>query len=101
MNRSRILAPSKIEIIPIRNNVYMLAAPGGNSTVQIGEDGVLVVDTMSEANASSLLATINTLSPKPIRWIVNTHVHRDHTGGNAERVRGPGGGAEITRCKLT
>jgi glyoxylase-like metal-dependent hydrolase (beta-lactamase superfamily II) len=63
----------------------MLHSETANSAVQIGSDGVLVVDTMTEALADPLLAEIRRLAPgKPIRMIVNTHVHSDHTGGNAK-----------------
>jgi len=76
-------AQNEIPILHVQGNVYMLVGDSGNTTVQIGDDGVLVVDTMTETAANALLDTIHTLSPKPIRWIINTHVHRDRTGGNA------------------
>ncbi len=72
-----------IEALPVRGNVYMLVGAGGNSTVQIGPQGVLVVDTMRESAAGDLVAAINALSGgKPIRYVLNTHAHPDHTGGN-------------------
>jgi cyclase len=74
----------------VQNDVYMLAGAGGNVTVQIGEDGVLVVDTQFAGMADKLLAEIARLSNgAPIRYVVNTHVHGDHTGGN-ERFRQAG-----------
>src|SRR5262245_41421763 len=74
---------NQVAILPVRGNVYMLVGPSGNTTAQIGNDGVLVVDTMTEDAANALLSAIRSLSMKPIRWIINTHVHRDRTGGNA------------------
>ena len=68
---------------PVQRNIYALFGPGGNSTVSVGDDGVLVVDTMTAEAAPDLLAAIRTLSNKPLRWIINTHSHRDHTAGNA------------------
>ena len=63
----------------------MLHSDVANAAVQIGSDGVLVVDTMTESLADPMLAEIRRLAPdKPIRIIVNTHVHSDHTGGNAK-----------------
>jgi glyoxylase-like metal-dependent hydrolase (beta-lactamase superfamily II) len=66
----------------IRDNVYMLAGPGANTTVQIGRDGVTVVDPQTSAAAGSLLAAIRRLSDQPVRFIVNTTLDPDHIGGN-------------------
>jgi glyoxylase-like metal-dependent hydrolase (beta-lactamase superfamily II) len=66
----------------IRDNVYMLAGPGANTTVQIGRDGVLVVDPQTGAVSGPLLAAIRRLSDKPVRFIVNTTIDADHIGGN-------------------
>jgi glyoxylase-like metal-dependent hydrolase (beta-lactamase superfamily II) len=60
----------------------MLVGAGGNVTVQIGDDGVLLVDTSFAEMSEKILAEIRKLSSKPIYWIVNTHGHRDHVGGN-------------------
>ncbi len=73
----------QIRILPVRNNVYMLVSAAGNTTVQIGEDGVVVVDTLTPPLANSLLAAIRTLSSKPIRLIISTSFTPHHIGGNA------------------
>jgi cyclase len=73
----------EVQTQPVQGNVYMLIGAGGNVTVQTGPDGVLIVDTQFEPMAPKLLAAIRKLSDKPIRYIINTHVHPDHTGGNA------------------
>ena len=67
---------------PIRDSMFMLVGPGANTTVQIGRDGTFVVDTQTGAASASLLATIQRLSDKPVRFIVNTTVDVDHIGGN-------------------
>ncbi|HEX5049822.1 MAG TPA: MBL fold metallo-hydrolase [Gammaproteobacteria bacterium] len=73
---------AKIEILPVQGNVYMLVGPVGNSTVQVGDDGVLIVDTQFAELSDKILAAIRTLSRRPIHYVLNTHAHPDHTGGN-------------------
>jgi cyclase len=72
---------------PIREGVHLLAGPGANTTVQIGRDGVLVVDAQTGAASAQLLAAIRALSDKPIRFIVNTTADDDHVGGNEAIAR--------------
>jgi cyclase len=92
----------KVEIQPVQGNVYMLTGAGGNVTVQIGSDGVLLVDTQFAPMAPKILAAIRQLTDKPIRYIINTHVHRDHVGGNEALAKAGmppsgSGGAEAGR----
>ncbi len=76
-----------IRILPIHSNVFMLASAEGNSTVQVGDDGVVVVDTMTAALAPRLVEAIRSLSLRPILQIINTNAGR--TGGN-EIIRAAG-----------
>jgi glyoxylase-like metal-dependent hydrolase (beta-lactamase superfamily II) len=73
----------QIEIWHVRDGIYMLVGAGGNVTVQVGEDGVLIVDTQFAEMGDKILAAVEKLSAGPIRYVVNTHVHPDHVGGNA------------------
>jgi cyclase len=116
-------AQSELQILHVRGNIWMLAGAGGNITLSVGKDGVLMVDTGLEQNAERVIAAIQqlqrrvddrlevfeTLTPrfgaetrstvladrdanapvKPIRYIINTHVHPDHIGGNL-KVRAAG-----------
>jgi len=79
----------EIKVQPAQGNVYMLVGAGGNVTVQVGKEGVLVVDTQYAPLSNRILAAIRTLSNGPIRYIINTHVHPDHVGGN-ENIRKAG-----------
>jgi len=71
-----------IHILKVQGNVYMLVGPSSNSTLQIGDSGVLLVDTQTQQVSDKIVAAIRTLSDKPIRYIINTSVDLDHTGGN-------------------
>ena len=77
------VAPSKsFEILEVRPSFYMIAAASANIGVQVGEDGVVVVDAGSAADAPAVLAAIKSISPKPIRYIIDTGPDADHVGGN-------------------
>ena len=72
-----------IRVLPVRDNIYMLVGLGGNITVQVGENGVLVVDTQFAPLSEKIKAIINDLAQSTSRYIIiNTHVHPDHTNGN-------------------
>jgi glyoxylase-like metal-dependent hydrolase (beta-lactamase superfamily II) len=74
---------SSLEALPVHGQVTLVTGGGANALVQVGSQGVLVVDTLTEALADSLLASIRAIAgAKPIGYVVNTHAHPDHTGGN-------------------
>lgn len=75
-------ATTGVEVLHVQDAVYLIASPAGNVTVQVGEQGVLVVDAGGAAVTDEVIAAIGRLSDKPIRFLVNTHFHPDHTGGN-------------------
>ncbi len=80
---------SKVEIktIPVRGNVHMLEGSGGNIGVSAGEDGMLIVDSQFAPLADKIKAALKNLNPGKLKFLLNTHYHGDHTGGN--RVFGP------------
>ncbi len=75
---------SKVEVKTrqLAPGVYMLQGAGGNIGVSTGEDGVVLIDDQFAPLADKIKTAVVALSPKPIRFIVNTHWHGDHTGGN-------------------
>jgi cyclase len=79
----------EVHVLPVQGNVYMLVGSGGNITVQIGKDGVLLVDAEYAQLSNKILAAIRTISDGPLRYIINTHYHPDHTSGN-ENLRNAG-----------
>ena len=72
-----------IKTIPVSNNVYMLVGQGGNIGVSVGDDGVFVIDDQFAQLTPKILEAIKNLSDNKIQYVVNTHYHGDHTGGNA------------------
>ena len=93
-------APS-LEVVEVRPSFFLIAGAGANIGVQVGDDGVVVVDTGSAAGAPAVLAAIKRISPKPIRYVIDTGPDADHVGGNeaiataGEKLFGgglPGGG---------
>jgi glyoxylase-like metal-dependent hydrolase (beta-lactamase superfamily II) len=73
---------SKIEVEQLRPNFYVIGGAGGNVVVQIGSEGVILVDSGSTARADEVLAAIRGITPLPIRYIINTSMDPDHVGGN-------------------
>jgi cyclase len=72
----------EVHLLPAQGNVYMLVGAGGNVTVQAGKEGVLIVDTQYASMSAKIMTAIRTLSQGPLRYIINTHSHPDHVGGN-------------------
>jgi cyclase len=73
-------------IVPwkVQGNVYMLVGAGANVAAQIGPLGVVLVDSGSGARTDALLAALRQLTDRPVRYVINTHAHADHTGGNEQ-----------------
>ena len=79
---------SKVQIktTPLGHNVYMLEGQGGNMTVAVGNDGVIQVDGEFAPLHDKIAAAVAKVSGgKPVKYLINTHFHGDHTGGNEDR----------------
>jgi len=74
-------------VFPVQGNVSMIVGPGGNTAVQVGKEGIVVVDTQTAAAAPQVMAAIRTLSDRPIILVINTSVDADHMGGNEALIR--------------
>lgn len=72
----------QIETTNVADNVYMLVGSGGNIGVIVGDDGVLIVDNQFAPLAPKIKAAIAEISDKPVKYVINTHWHGDHMGGN-------------------
>jgi glyoxylase-like metal-dependent hydrolase (beta-lactamase superfamily II) len=74
----------EIKVIKAAGNVYMLQGAGGNIGVSVGADGILIVDDQFAPLADKIRAALKTLGEGRLKFILNTHWHGDHTGGNAQ-----------------
>jgi len=72
----------QIKTIDLGTQTYMLMGQGGNITVAIGSDGIIMVDGQFAPLSDKIKAAIKAISPLPVKYMVNTHFHGDHTGGN-------------------
>jgi len=71
-----------IETTKLTDNTYMLVGAGGNIGVSVGEDGILIIDNQFAPLTDKIVVALKTLSDKPVKIVMNTHHHGDHTGGN-------------------
>ena len=74
----------EIKVTKVAGKVYMLEGSGGNIGVSVGEDGVVLVDDQFTPLALKIREALKGITAKPIKFVLNTHFHGDHTGGNAQ-----------------
>jgi glyoxylase-like metal-dependent hydrolase (beta-lactamase superfamily II) len=72
----------QVRVQPLRGGVYMLTGSGGNIGLSVGDDGAFLVDDQYAPLSAKILAAVKTVTPHPVKFVVNTHWHGDHTGGN-------------------
>ena len=80
--QQRDLSKVEIKTIDLGHNTYRLEGEGGNITVAVGTDGIIMVDGQFAPLHDKIKAAITKISPLPIKYLINTHFHGDHTGGN-------------------
>jgi cyclase len=73
----------EIKVTKVAGTVYMLEGSGGNIGVSVGEDGIVIVDDQFAPLAPKIKAALRSITDKPVKFVINTHFHGDHTGGNA------------------
>jgi cyclase len=81
--QNRDFSKVQVKVQKVAGTVYMLQGAGGNIGVSVGNDGLLMVDTEFAQIAEKIDAALKQLSPRPPRFVIDTHWHQDHTGGNA------------------
>jgi cyclase len=73
----------QMKVTKVAGNVNMLEGAGGNIGASVGKDGIAIVDDQYAPLTDKIQAALNGTTDKPVRFIINTHYHGDHTGGNA------------------
>ena len=72
----------EIKVTKISGNIYMLEGAGGNIAASVGDDGIVIVDDQYAPLAEKIQVALKGITDKPVRFVINTHYHSDHTGGN-------------------
>lgn len=75
-------AKVELKIENVKDNIYVIFGPGGNIGVSIGEDGIILIDDQFAPLTPKIIKAIKTISDQSIRYVINTHWHPDHSGGN-------------------
>lgn len=81
-SQDRDFSKVQIKVTKVAGTVYMLEGAGGNIGASVGDDGIVVVDDQFAPLAEKIQAALKGITDKPVRFIINTHYHFDHTGGN-------------------
>jgi glyoxylase-like metal-dependent hydrolase (beta-lactamase superfamily II) len=89
-------APPQLQIEKIKDDLYAIIGDGGNVAVYITDEGIILIDDKFERDYSDILAKVKSVTDKPVKYVLNTHQHGDHTGGNAKML---GASAEIIAHK--
>ena len=71
-----------VESVRVTDGIYMLVGAGGNIGIMVGEDGVIMIDDQYASANSAILKAVADITDKPVKFLLNTHWHADHTGGN-------------------
>ena len=75
-------APAQLTLEKVKDNLYVIVGDGGNVAVYITDEGVIRVDDKFERDAADIMAKVKSVTDKPVKYVLNTHQHGDHTGGN-------------------
>lgn len=77
-------APPELAMVQVRENIYIIrSGASGNVTVLLSDEGVVLIDDKFEGDHDGIMGFVRSLTDLPIRYVINTHLHQDHTGGNA------------------
>ncbi|HEX4997690.1 MAG TPA: MBL fold metallo-hydrolase [Terriglobia bacterium] len=75
-----------LRIAKVKGDLYMISGEGGNVAVYVTGEGVVLVDDMFDRNHADILAQVKSVTPQPVRYVINTHQHDDHAGGDMKML---------------
>jgi len=78
--------PGQLRIAKVKGDLYLISGEGGNVAVYVTTEGVVLVDDMFDRNHADILAQIKSVTDKPLRYVLNTHQHDDHAGGDMKML---------------
>jgi glyoxylase-like metal-dependent hydrolase (beta-lactamase superfamily II) len=84
--------PAELTVTKVAEDLHVIVGSGGNVAVYTTDEGVILVDDKFDQNVPAILEKVKSITEKPVRYVLNTHLHGDHTGGNARLLSA---GAEI------
>src|SRR5215469_4601778 len=76
--------PPQLKINKVHNDLYEIEGDGGNVAVLVTNEGIVLIDDKFDADHDAILAQIKTVSQEPVKYVINTHYHQDHSGGNGK-----------------
>jgi|SRR5579871_1407904 len=77
-------APPQLTIDKLKDDLYVIMGDGGNVAVYVTDEGVILIDDKFERDYGDIMAKVKSVTAKPVKYVLNTHHHGDHTGGNAK-----------------
>jgi glyoxylase-like metal-dependent hydrolase (beta-lactamase superfamily II) len=84
--KSAAKTPAPLRIAKVKADLYMISGEGGNVAVYVTGEGVILVDDMFDRNHADILAQVKTVTDRPLRYVLNTHQHDDHAGGDTKML---------------
>jgi cyclase len=78
--------PGPLHIEKVKGDLYMISGEGGNVAVYVTSEGVVLVDDMFDRNHADILAQVKSIADKPLKYVINTHQHDDHAGGDMKML---------------
>src|SRR5581483_11959817 len=77
-------APAKLKLNKVKDDLYEIEGDGGNVAVYITDEGVILIDDKFDADHEMIVENVKSVTSQPIKYVINTHYHQDHSGGNTK-----------------